>query len=126
MKYFQFQRFKYNKHAARTLVKRFVACINVRHAERAKLKYPFFPLCLVTLSSLGGEEFLGFTVQAREAGTSNLIGSFTLLDSSNSQTLGCSGNSEATVSIALCPYVVIITWESAMLGIVCSSCVFCS
>ncbi|XP_017044043.1 defense protein l(2)34Fc [Drosophila ficusphila] len=40
--------------------------------------------------SLGGDEFLGFIIQARD-GQNRVVGQFNVLDAKNSQTLDCSG-----------------------------------
>ena len=66
------------------------------------------PVSAVTLASLGGE-FLGFVVQAREQDTTTVIGSFTILDSDNSQRLNCD-SAEGTVNItSACSHLLLIT-----------------
>ena len=54
---------------------------------------------IVTLANPGGTVFRGFVIQARDDDNPNsLIGSFTVLDSGNSQTLTCSSDPDSTVS----------------------------
>ena len=51
----------------------------------------------VTLATVDAQ-FRGFVIQAREADGNSLIGTFTIMNSGNSQLLNCPGNGRATVS----------------------------
>lgn len=53
----------------------------------------------VVIGSPSGTPFRGFVLQARQRGSSTLIGTFTIIDPENSQYLGCSENDRATVSL---------------------------
>ena len=60
-------------------------------------------LCLVILQ--GPEAFEGFIIQARDAASNDLLGSFNITDPANSKLLTCASNAAATVSVWWWQYV---------------------